>query len=169
MKQTITPERLLGEYIGVLNGICAWDIPEQLREKLERRAKELQELQIEMEVQHKYKEPKLKSTLKFSHSSHVFDIVITSDFDNEKTFNHVIREMLFSKDMWMFVLSYSPSKTTKVEQSVEQLMATGEPLYPPTIKEPLFDAATHAWAVSAKSYYNSDEKSEDVFDITTMD
>ena len=105
MKQTITPERLLGEYIGELNGICAWDIPEQLREKLERRIMELQELQIEIEVQHKYK-------------------------DAER----------------------------------------GEILYPHTIKEPLFDAATHAWAVSARTYYNSGgSKAEDVFDITTMD
>ena len=60
MKQTITPERLLGEYIGELNGICAWDIPEQLREKLGRRAKELQELQIEMDDQHKYKDTDLQ-------------------------------------------------------------------------------------------------------------
>lgn len=62
MKQTITPERLLGEYIGELNGICAWDIPEQLREKLERRVKELEELQIEMEVQHRFKEKSDKQT-----------------------------------------------------------------------------------------------------------
>ena len=34
MKQTITPERLLGEYIGTLRGTCAWDIPEQLKENL---------------------------------------------------------------------------------------------------------------------------------------
>ena len=47
MKQTITPERLLGEYIGTLRGICAWDIPEQLREKLERRAKELESLDVD--------------------------------------------------------------------------------------------------------------------------
>jgi len=63
MKQTITPERLLGEYIGTLKGICAWDIPEQLREKLERRAKELQELQIEMEVQHQYKDTSFPQTI----------------------------------------------------------------------------------------------------------
>ena len=63
MKQTITPERLLGEYIGELNGICAWDIPEQLREKLERRIMELQELQIEIEVQHKYKDTLFPQTI----------------------------------------------------------------------------------------------------------
>lgn len=108
MKHIITPERLLGEYIGTLTGICAWDIPEQLREKLERRAKELQELQIEMEVQHRFKD------------------------------------------------------TANVE---------GEPLYPHTLKEPLFDAPKmQTFSVPFdKTQPIVFTGNQDIYDITTMD
>jgi hypothetical protein len=61
----------------------------------------------------------------------------------------------------MYVLDYKPSKTTKAEQSVEQLMATGEPLYPHTIKEPLFDFYKVAMLRNPNNIDNSDKQIED--------
>tara|TARA_Y100000385_G_C12658965_1_gene452903 strand:+ start:203 stop:352 length:150 start_codon:yes stop_codon:yes gene_type:complete len=36
-------ERLKGEFIGMLKGITWWDIPEELREKLENKIKKLED------------------------------------------------------------------------------------------------------------------------------
>lgn len=46
MSKTITPEILHGLFVGTLKGICAWGIPQQLKEKLERQIKELEETQV---------------------------------------------------------------------------------------------------------------------------
>lgn len=34
--------RVLGEFIGTLKGVCCWDIPNELKLKLERKIKELE-------------------------------------------------------------------------------------------------------------------------------
>ena len=47
MSKTITPEILHGQFVGTLKGICAWDIPQQLKEKLERQIKELEGMDID--------------------------------------------------------------------------------------------------------------------------
>lgn len=39
---TATYNRLLGNFIGTLKGVCCWDIPDELKMKLERKIKELE-------------------------------------------------------------------------------------------------------------------------------
>lgn len=42
-KTDISTQRILGEFIGTLEGVTAWDIPEPLKKKLEEKIKALQE------------------------------------------------------------------------------------------------------------------------------
>lgn len=46
-KLTIQNARLLGEFIGYLDGICDWDIPNELRVKLHRKLTKLRETENE--------------------------------------------------------------------------------------------------------------------------
>lgn len=43
--QEIKYNKLLGEYIGTLQGICTWDIPKELKTILEFEIKKLKKLQ----------------------------------------------------------------------------------------------------------------------------
>ncbi len=45
-KITLQANRLLGEFIGTLHGICYWDIPDQLKYKLQEQIKQLQNVKI---------------------------------------------------------------------------------------------------------------------------
>lgn len=45
--ETLKANRLLGEFIGTLKGVCAWDIPQELRLKLQTKIEELSEVKIE--------------------------------------------------------------------------------------------------------------------------
>ena len=38
--------RLLGEFIGTLEGACYWDIPEELKEKFRNKVEELRKIEI---------------------------------------------------------------------------------------------------------------------------
>ena len=46
IKHIIEANRLLGEFIGTLEGICAWEIPDELKSKLQAKIEELQEIKI---------------------------------------------------------------------------------------------------------------------------
>lgn len=162
MKQTITPERLLGEYIGTLTGICAWDIPEQLREKLERKAKELQELQIEMEVQRKYKDTER----------------------GEPLYPHTIKEPLF--DFYKVAMLRNPNNIDNSDKQIEDAIKKWQS-EPQELKfvpdfEKYIDA--NGWLVFEQKSFEYANKLkrdeltklaielgflEDIFDITTMD
>ena len=45
-RMLILANQILGEFIGTLHGICAWDIPPELREKLREHIKDLQKRTI---------------------------------------------------------------------------------------------------------------------------
>ncbi len=43
----LTPEELLGYFIGTLDGICYWDIPEELKVKLKAKSDELRNTELD--------------------------------------------------------------------------------------------------------------------------
>lgn len=45
-KISIQANKLLGEYIGMLQGICLWDIPPKLKKKLQAKIEELDKVII---------------------------------------------------------------------------------------------------------------------------
>lgn len=46
-KLIISSNRLLGEFIGTLKGVCAWDIPKKLKSNLEEKIKQLEKVKID--------------------------------------------------------------------------------------------------------------------------
>lgn len=46
IKDEIGVNRLLGEFIGTLSGVMAWDIPEELKSKLQSKLDELNKIEI---------------------------------------------------------------------------------------------------------------------------
>jgi len=52
-KLLLQAHRLLGEYIGTLEGVLLWDIPEKLKDKLRTRLTELQKVELPTVWEHK--------------------------------------------------------------------------------------------------------------------